>query len=78
MDVSRIQRALAEMRKQAGENKVPDAGASGELIDDITAAIGDVQKQADLNKAAYLRHRSNVLVAKALAGIDALASQRGG
>lgn len=78
MDVTRIQQALAELRKVAGEKKVPDAGSAGELVDDITAAIGDVQKQADLNKTAFLRHRSNVLVAKALAGIDALASQRGG
>ena len=78
MEVMRIQNALAELRKQADGAVTETAPPPGELdgvISKLSSAIGDAEEQEGLKKEAYLRRRSNLLVAKVLAGIDALASQ---
>jgi len=79
MNVATVQRALAELQKQASETskKAPAAGVD-DLIDALTEKIGDTDAQEGIKKEAYLRRRSNLLMAKMLAGVDALVSQRSG
>lgn len=79
MDIAAVRSALdrikeesrERLQKEAQEQAGPDLD---EVIDSLTAAMGDSEEQAELKKEAALARREDLLMAKWLAGLDALAS----
>jgi hypothetical protein len=79
LDIAAVRSALdrikeesrERLQKEAQEQAGPDLD---EVIDSLTAAMGDSEEQAELKKEAALARREDLLMAKWLAGLDALAS----
>lgn len=77
MDVASVQSALAKLKEQARERLQKEAQASpdlDEVIGALTEAMGDSEVQQGLEKEARLARREDLIMAKWLAGLDALAS----
>jgi hypothetical protein len=68
---------LDRLKEESRESLRKEAQASPDLeevIDSLTAAMGDSEKQQELQKQARLERREDLTMAKWLAGLDALAS----
>lgn len=78
MNLAAIQNALASMKKEAGERRLEEAARAPDLqglIEALSARAESPGEALELQKAALMRRRSNLMVAKVLAGLDGLASQ---
>lgn len=77
LTVTAIKQALADMQKQASEvpRDKPVTEQIDELVSGLTGAIGDGEMQEQLQKQAFEDRREKVIIAKVLAGLDALTHQ---
>lgn len=77
MDVAAVQSALDQIKERSRERLRKEAQAApdiDEMIGSLTDAIGDSETRRGLEKEAHLARREDLLMAKWLAGLDALAS----
>jgi hypothetical protein len=77
LNVESIKQALAGMQKQASEEAPlkPVSEQIDELVTQLSGAMGDGEKREQLQKRAFEERRERVIIAKVLAGLDALAHQ---
>lgn len=77
LNLATIKKALADMQKQASavERDKPVTEQIDELVTQLSGAIDDGKGQEQLQKQAFVARREKVIVAKVLAGIDALTHQ---
>lgn len=77
MDVAAVQSALDTLKAQSRECLQKEAEVSpdlDEIIGSLTTAMGDSEEQQELQKKAHLARREDLIIAKWLAGLDALVS----
>lgn len=79
MEIAAVQSALDRLRQRSRESLRKEAQAQpapdlDEVIQQLTDAMGDSEEQEQLQKEACLARREELVMAKWLAGLDALAS----
>jgi len=77
LDVAAVQSVLDRIKVESRERLLKEAEVSpdlDEIIGSLTDAVEDSDKQLALQKVAYLARRNDLVMAKWLAGLDALIS----